>query len=117
MFGTLRNITALVAVLAVALLGSLAISNRASERDMTTRQAIMTICEKQTVARQQANEAIKVINVNRQGLQDALSIAENEKNQRNSDQIKYARIESALNTIPEIDPLETTQCDNLFEDE
>ncbi len=111
MFTSLRNITALIAVLAVALLGSLAISNRASDRYATINENLISMCERHNVARGVANEAIDILNIQHQALEDALEIAQRESNQRTQDRIDYARIESALEQIKPLDSLPTTDCE------
>lgn len=107
----MKNTVALIAVLAVALLGSLAIANRASDRDSATRQALIGLCEKTNVGRQTINSVVDAVNTSRQSLQDALAVAQRERGQSTRDEVDYARIESALEQIQEIDRLALPDCE------
>lgn len=105
------RILVLVSVLAVALLGSLAIANRASDRDNTTRQSIVALCEKTNVGRATINASVDTVNTINLSLKDALQIAQRERNQTTRDQVDYARIESALEQLHPLDRLPLPDCD------
>lgn len=104
------RILVLVSVLAVALLGSLAIANRSSDRDTATRQSIVTLCEKTNTGRATINASVDAVNTLNLSLRDALQIAQREKNQTTRDQVDYARIESALEQLRELDRLPVPDC-------
>lgn len=109
---SVRNIVVVIAVLAVALLASFAISNRNSDRDQATREALVALCEKTNVGRQTINNMITTVNLQNQTLQDALEIAQRERNQSTQVQVDYAKLQSALAQVRPLDTLVLPDCKN-----
>lgn len=109
---SLRNIAVVIAVLAVALLASLAIANRNSDRDQATRESVVALCEKTNVGRQTINAMVNTVNVQNAALQDALEIAQRERNQSTQAQVDYAKIQAGLAQIRPLDTLVLPDCKN-----
>lgn len=107
----ITKILALVSILAVALLGSLAIANRASDRDQAMRQSIITLCEKTNVGRGVINTMVDEFSTTKSSLREALQVAQREKNQSTQEQVDYARLEATVEQLPVLEKLPLPDCD------
>ena len=94
----IHNWIAVVAVLAVTLLGAVAINRTSSERDQTTRAATIAVCEQINTGRMQIALEFDRLDTVAKSLDGALKVAQQEKNQSTLDRIEYARLQALLET-------------------
>ncbi len=111
----IHNWIAVVAVLAVTLLGAVAINRTASDRDQTTRSAVVAMCEQVNSGRYQVNVEFKRLDSVAQALDGALRVAQNERGQSTDDRIEYARLQAILSSTNRPQFLSLTDCDQMFE--
>lgn len=111
----IHNWIAIVAVLAVALLGALALNRTASERDQSTRAATVAVCEQINTGRLQITLEFDRLDAVTRSLNGALAVAQRERNQTTSDRIEYARLQALLSTVRTPKSLPIINCDNLFD--
>lgn len=111
----IHNWIAVVAVLAVTLLGAVAINRTSSERDQATRSAVVSMCEQINTGRYQIDIEFKRIDAVAEALDGALKVAQQENGQTTNDRIEYARLQAILSstTTPQLLPL--TNCDKMFD--
>lgn len=95
---TIHNWLALVAILAVTLLGAAALGRAGTERDNTMRQAVIALCERQNVGRAQIDTEFSRLDRTASALDGALEIAQRENGQARKDAIAYAEMRARLDT-------------------
>lgn len=105
-FKFVTNWVAMVAILAVAILGVLAIGQSTNEKVSTQRESMVGLCLRSNEARQLANEAIESLQETREAVRGALDIAAGEAGQRQLDSVGYERLRAILdreNIAPRLD--------------
>ena len=106
-----HNWLALIAILAVTLLGAAALGRAGNERDSTMRQAIVAMCERQNVGRIQIDTEFARLDATSKALDSALEIAQQEKGQARVDAISYAELRARLGQAPLPRYLPLVDCD------
>lgn len=110
-----HNWIAVVAVLAVTLLGAVAIQRASSDRDQVTRNSVVAACEQINTGRVQINAEFSRLDAVSQALQGALDVAQREKGQSVEDTIAYARLQAMVDNTIKPTPLTLSNCDRLFD--
>ena len=106
----LHNWIAIVAVLAVTLLGAAALGRASSERDHTMRNAVVALCERQNVGRYQIDVEFERLDKVTVALSRALTIAQN-RSKFAQDATSYAVLRSQLDQLVTPSPLKLVDCD------
>jgi hypothetical protein len=109
-----HNWIAIVAVLAVTLLGAVAINRTASDRDAVTRSAMVTMCEQLNAGRMEISVEFDRMEVLSQAVSRALATASRSEEFTPTEQIEYAKLQAMLDSSPAPNPLPYLHCDKLF---
>ncbi len=105
----LQSWVAIVAILAVTLLGAVAINTAGTNRDRALARSFDALCEQQNLVREKLNQHMDIVEGVKTSLDRALLIASRGDNQTKQDQIDYSRLRGRLDR-PVIIPLPYIDC-------
>lgn len=109
----ITNWIAVVAVLAVTLLGAVAINRTASDRDKLLSNAIVAQCERTNAGRYQIDTEFARLDRVERALDGALRVAQESK-ATTRDRIQYARFRAILDASPSPLSLPLIDCKDVF---
>lgn len=110
MIKSVHNWIAIVAVLAVTLLGAVAINRTSSERIRALKESVANVCQNQNIVRQQLNADGQRLARNTAIVRIALVIATRSDGQTQKDSDAYQQLVDTLGPISQRQTLQLIDC-------